>query len=277
MRRTKPKPYPSDLTDRQWVIVAALIPGPRPGGRPRVADMRAVVNAVLYVCREGCTWRALPRDFPAWRTVYNYYRDWQVDGTLDGLLHALRRQVRAKAGRDPEPSAAAIDSQSVKAVPGGGPTGADGGKLVKGRKRHVLACVIGMVLAVVVTPANADDGTTAPRVLAAAPAGEFRRLRVVWGDRKYNNRELDRYLAGRPDLRVVVPQKPPGAGFVPEPERWVVEQAFAVMGRWRRLTVDREVLPACSEAMVKLSAIHRMARRLAPRRQRRFTFRRKRR
>src|SRR5436189_2391714 len=124
------KHYPSDLTDPQWAILEPWIPPPRPGGRPRKTNMREVVNALFYLTREGCSWRALPHDFPPWKTVYNYFRDWADDGTWDRLLDALRPQARLKAGRRPTPSACCIDSQSAKSACGGEAIGTDGAKKV---------------------------------------------------------------------------------------------------------------------------------------------------
>ena len=268
------KPYPSDLTNAQWKLIAPLIPAVRPGGRPRKYDMREVLNALLYVNREGCTWRAMPHDLPHWKTVYNFFRAFGADGTWDRLVTALRAEVRTKLGRHPTPSGGCLDSQSAETAHGGAEVGVDGGKMVRGRKRHIATDTLGLLLFVVVTAANCDDGTTAPKVLAGLHAAEFPRLSVLWADSKYRNNALDAWLAGQDRLRVEVTSKPDGqAGFKPLPKRWVVEQTFAGLIRSRRLVRDFERLPGTSAAMVKLSSIHRMARRARPPRgQRKFRY-----
>lgn len=259
------KPYPSDLTDAQWRLIAPRIPEAKLGGRPRKYEMREVINGLLYLTREGCSWRALPHDLPHWKTCYNFFRRFEADGTWDALVAALRVEVRTKFGRDPSPSGACIDSQSAKTAHGGAEVGVDGGKMVRGRKRHIVTDTLGLLLIVVVTAANADDGTTAPRLLAGLPAVTFPRLAVVWADNKYRNRALDAWLAGQSRLRLEIASKPEGAeGFVPLKKRWAVEQTFGCLLRWRRLVRDFERLPETSAAMVKLSSIHRMARRARP-------------
>ncbi len=261
---TRPR-YPSDLTNAQWRLIADLIPEAKPGGRPRKYDMREVLNGLLYLAREGCSWRALPHDLPHWKTCYNFFRRFEADGTWDALVAALRAEVRTKLGREPSPSGACIDSQSAKTAHGGAEVGVDGGKMVRGRKRHIVTDTLGLRLIVVVTAANADDGTTAPRLLAGLPAATFPRLAVVWADNKYRNRALERWLAGQSRLRLEVTTKPAGAeGFVPLKKRWAVEQAFGCLLRWRRLVRDFERLPETSAAMVKLGSIHRMVRRARP-------------
>jgi putative transposase len=271
------KPYPSDVTDAQWAVLEPLVPAVRPGGRPRKHDMRAVLNALFYLAREGCSWRALPHDFPPWRTAYNYFRDWQADGTWPALLECLRRQARHAAGRDPDPSAACIDSQSVKTAHGGAAVGYDGGKKVKGRKRHIATDTLGFVLAVVVTAANVDDGAAAPQVFDLMPTAEFPRLRVVLADGKYHNHRLYAWL--REHRRRYAPEvvsRPAGAaGFTPLRKRWVVERTLGWLGRYRRLGRDHERLTETSAAMVQLSALHHTLRQLRPTEPRdRFRYRR---
>lgn len=270
------KRYPSDLTEAQWRLIKPLIPAAKPGGRPRKYDTREVVNALLYVNREGCTWRALPHDLPHWRTAYNFFRAFEADGTWDELVTALRVTVREKLGRDPTPSGGCLDSQSAKTAHGGAEVGTDGGKMVRGRKRHVATDTLGLLLFVVVTAANCDDGATAPRVLAGLHAEEFPRLSVLWADAKYHNDALGAWLAGQDRLRVEVTSRPAGQkGFRPLSKRWVVEQTFACLIKSRRLVRDYERLPETSAAMVKLSSIHRMARRARPSRRRKFRYKRK--
>jgi putative transposase len=259
------KAYPSDLTDAQWRLIAPSIPDARPGGRPRKYPMREVINGLLYLNREGCSWRAMPHDLPHWKTCYNVFRRFEADGTWDALVAALRVEVRTKLGREPTPSGACIDSQSARTAHGGAEVGVDGGKMVRGRKRHIVTDTLGLLLVVVVTAANADDGTTAPQLLERLPAVTFPRLAVIWADGKYRNKVLDAWLAGQSRLRVEVQSRPEGkVGFDPLPKRWVVEQAFGCSLRWRRLVRDFERLPETSAAMIKLASIHRMARRARP-------------
>lgn len=277
--------YLTDLADKEWIVIEPILPVVRSGGRPRIHSIREILNAIFYIVRSGCAWRLLPHDLPPWKTVYHYYRLWRIDGTWERIHKALREKLRGKLGRDPQPSAGVIDSQSVKTTGvGGAQRGFDGGKKINGRKRHLLVDTQGFVLKAKVHSAAVMDRDGVELLLGEGIKNELPRMKHVWLDGGYKGEgkgkqwieenvgwsaeivqhpPKPRGVWARPDEEIDWSKMMPPSGFRVLPRRWVVERTFSWLSQNRRLSKDYERLTKTSESMIYAAMTRLMIRRLA--------------
>jgi transposase len=255
--------YGSDLTDAQWSVLQPMLPKPKPRGRPPT-DRRRVINAILYVVKGGIQWRQMPSDFPPWKTIHHIFRQWALNHTWEAINARLRALVRETHHKRCRPTAAILDSQSVKSDPHGGAVGYDAAKRIKGRKRHLLVDTLGLVLGATVSPADVPEREGAQGLLERA-LGSFSWLRKLWVDGGYCGEPFAAWVRSlRPKLAVEVIKRSDAAkGFAVLSRRWVVERTFAWFMRQRRLVRDYETTASSAIAWMFIAMIRIQLRRLA--------------
>jgi len=257
--------YPTDLNDTEWAQIAPYLPEPSSTGTPRRHSWRTILNAIFYVVKNGCVWRALPHDFPAWKTVYHYFRLFRQSGWWEQINTNIREAVREKAGKEPQASAMIADSQSAKSAEGGESRGFDGGKLVSGRKRNLLVDTLGLVVLAKVTAANVQDVHAGKQLFCAlAEKPELlTRLQKIFADGGYRGELVAWVQKNLNVILEIVLKLGDQKGFQVLPKRWVVERTFAWLTRNRRLARDYERLAESSEAFIYVAMIRLGLRRLA--------------
>lgn len=252
--------YASDLTEEQWKILCPLLPPESLVGRPNSWSMQIIINAILYITRAGCAWRLLPSDLPPWQTVYYHFRKWTKSGTWIRINEHLKQKIREDDGRNPSPSAAVIDSQSVKTTENPGERGYDAGKKINGRKRHILVDTMGLLIGVLVHSAGIQDRDGA-QLLLFKLKNCMSGIKLIWADGAYTGKLIN-WVKEHFQCVLEIVKRSDQKGFQVLPRRWVVERTLGWIGRYRRMSKDYERLTNSSEAFIYISMINLMLNRL---------------